>query len=261
VKKTPQSWKKPPTPIVPIIKGCRLAAARIRRRIMKSRVYVVTLAASLFVGALANAQVLGGTGGLGGNLGGATSGGLRNPGGMIHGGAQGGFGGSVDASGVRRTTSDVGARAARRAQSIGERARSTAGSASATASSSVATAGQVQSNAQNPAVMGGIAGSLEDSASLIKESQVAAPAMPAAANPVGSAPASADAVTPSKMLDVGASKQQAVTLNGANREAQLLGQGAGSVAGNTGANGVSAGAQGSAAAGASWQRAASQPAQ
>jgi hypothetical protein len=63
------------------------------------------------------------------------------------------------------------------------------------------------------------------------------------------------------MLDVGASKQQAVTVNGANREAQLLGQGSGSLTGNTGANGVSAGAQGNAAAGASWQRAASPPAQ
>jgi hypothetical protein len=105
--------------------------------------------------------------------------------------------------------------------------------------------------------MGGIAGSLEGSASFVKEPQVAAPAPSV---PATSVPAGGDAAS-SKMLDVGASKQQALAGNAANREAQPMGQMSGSLAGNAGENGVSASVQGSSSATASWQRPVSQPTQ
>lgn len=207
---------------------------------MKTGFYVATVAATLLTCGLANAQVLGGSGGLTGGLGG----GLRQPGGMLHGSAQGAF----DASGVRRSAADVGSRAARRsvgaAQSVGGRARGVLDSASATGRGSAAAA---VSHTQSAATSASAAGSLTSETRVLAERT--------AAQPMPAAPATEVAPAPQpQLLDVAASKQHAINANSAGREVQASGSGNGSLTGNLTQQGVGVGAQGSGAMGASVQK-------
>jgi hypothetical protein len=110
--------------------------------IMKTKVF---LAAVIFAAncTMANAQVLGGSvvGGAGGALGGSF-GGVHDIGAGGHGAANGAFGAGLDAGSLRRSTSDVAARASQRTRSTvkaaRERTRSTASSARAASEAALA---------------------------------------------------------------------------------------------------------------------------
>jgi hypothetical protein len=115
------------------------------------KTYLIGAAVAAVLGcASANAQVL--SGGLGGSVGGALSGGMRDTGVMTHGSGNGSFGTDLDAGSLRRNTSDITGRATNRVRNTADVARDKAHSTVSTVrDESAGVAGAASSQAQTAA--------------------------------------------------------------------------------------------------------------